>query len=271
LVRGNGYTLGEIVNRVNGATDSYRAQALLKVFWPIQEAYRQYLKRRNRIDYEDMIILAAKYLEEGRYSSPYKLILVDEFQDLSPGRARLVHALLNSRQDSVLFGVGDDWQAINGFAGSDLNLFLGFETHFGEAWEGNLSQTFRCPRGISDVGAWFIMENKTGQKAKAIRSSFNQKTDGMIDLIDLKKDDETLEEVERQLHAIETARLLRTTPAASGKIEVFILGRYAFEKTKGIDRKRFETLRDKFSLTMRLEYKTVHSSKGLEADYVFCV
>ncbi|KJJ97298.1 hypothetical protein UB44_16745 [Burkholderiaceae bacterium 26] len=69
--------------------------------------------------------------------------MVDEFQDMSPGRARLVKALLAQHRDSVLFGVGDDWQAIYGFTGSDLQLFMGFEKVFGATSENLLSKTSR--------------------------------------------------------------------------------------------------------------------------------
>lgn len=62
-------------------------RAFLAVFDPV---YREYQKRLGgRIDFEDMILRAARYAEEGRYRSPFRHILVGELQDISQGRARL--------------------------------------------------------------------------------------------------------------------------------------------------------------------------------------
>ena len=81
--------------------------------------------------FHDMINKATKHVEAGRFLSPYRYILVDEFQDISPGRARLVKALLDQSPDAQLFAVGDDWQSIYRFAGSDIAIMREFSDHFG--------------------------------------------------------------------------------------------------------------------------------------------
>ena len=67
-----------------------------------------------------MINRATDLVESGRYRSPFGYIMVDEFQDISPARARLLKALLDNSPDAQLFAVGDDWQAIYRFGGSDI-------------------------------------------------------------------------------------------------------------------------------------------------------
>src|SRR3546814_4635514 len=63
------------------------------------------------IDFAGMIRQAADLIESRAYKSRYKLILVDEFQDISPGRSRLVRSLLKAQPAAVLFAVGDDWRS----------------------------------------------------------------------------------------------------------------------------------------------------------------
>jgi len=71
--------------------------AFLDVFEPIQEVYVSKLAQAQEIDFEDMIVRAARYVESGQYVSPYRAIVVDEFQDISIARARLIKGLANIR------------------------------------------------------------------------------------------------------------------------------------------------------------------------------
>ena len=84
----------------------------------------------GEIDF-DMINRATDHVSAGRYRSPFGYILVDEFQDISPGRAALLKALLDQSVGAQLFAVGDDWQAIFRFARSDIAVMRGFEERFG--------------------------------------------------------------------------------------------------------------------------------------------
>lgn len=93
-----------------------RGDAFLKIFEPVWHEYEQRLD--GRIDFEDMILRAARYADEGNYKSPFRHILVDEFQDISQSRARLIKALKAQHAYARLFAVEDDWQSIYRFAGS---------------------------------------------------------------------------------------------------------------------------------------------------------
>ena len=74
--------------------------------------------------------------ETGRYVGPFRHILVDEFQDISQSRARLVKALKVQNPDVRVFAVGDDWQSIFHFAGSDIHLMRHFGHEFGGSFDG---------------------------------------------------------------------------------------------------------------------------------------
>ena len=82
-------------------------------------------------------------------------ILVDEFQDISQPRARLIKALLDQRDDAVLFAVGDDWQTIYRFSGSDLSVTQRFSDMFGASCVTALDTTFRFNNKIGDVASAF--------------------------------------------------------------------------------------------------------------------
>lgn len=269
LVKSNDVSRDDFSKCMDSVEDRFRSGLFSRVFWPLHDAYNARLRRKRRVDFNDMIIQAAAALESGSVQVPYKLMLIDEFQDLSIGRARLINAMLAQHQDSVLFGVGDDWQAINGFAGSDLRLFMDFEAHFGATHEGKLTKTFRCPQGIADVSALFIQQNKAGQKSKSVDSELDPRVDGVVELLDASEAElggkicDKLETLAAQQRAEFAQR-----PDAD-KYTVFLLSRYGLEKTRGIDESWLNAVQLTHNDAFKIEFLTMHSSKGLEADYVF--
>ena len=134
-----------------------RAEIFLALFRPVFERYEERLSNLGQIDFHDMISRATDHVEAGRYQSPFACILVDEFQDISPGRARLLKALLEKSPGARLFAVGDDWQAIYRFAGSDIGVMRKFKEHFGDYERMDLGTTFRCDDRIASVSTEFIL------------------------------------------------------------------------------------------------------------------
>src|SRR5690606_5814306 len=106
-------------------------QTFLQVFLPLLHAYEDKHRQADEIDFHDMIRRALEYVSEGRYKSNFRYILVDEFQDISQGRARLLRALRDQVDEAKLFCVGDDWQSIYRFTGSDVSLVTSFQDFFG--------------------------------------------------------------------------------------------------------------------------------------------
>ncbi|MGB2977023.1 MAG: UvrD-helicase domain-containing protein [Propionicimonas sp.] len=101
---------------------------------------------------------AADLLEQNPALRNYDLVLVDEFQDTSRSRARMVRALC-ARPETYLLAVGDDWQAINRFAGADLSAMAQFDQFFGPTTTLKLATTFRNTQRIADVAGRFISRN----------------------------------------------------------------------------------------------------------------
>lgn len=149
--------------------------------------YHADLNESNELDFDEMITKAYNYVSSGQFNSPWLHILVDEFQDISQARATLVRQLQTQHDDSKLFCVGDDWQAIYQFAGSDIAVTTRFSDYFGTTSTLPLDTTFRFNDQISAVASKFVMANeeqlnkqiKTHSKAKkaCVQISYYQLAD----------------------------------------------------------------------------------------------
>ncbi|MBP0485048.1 UvrD-helicase domain-containing protein [Sagittula salina] len=257
--KSGGYSLQDCETKSNQMKLGKRAQAFLDVFAPVFEEYQKRLD--GRIDFEDMILRAAHYAETGRYVSPFRHILVDEFQDISQSRARLVKALKAQHPNVRVFAVGDDWQSIFRFAGSDIHLMRHFGREFGGAFDGeagvhrtvDLGRTFRSVDLIAFAARTFVLRNPAQIQKQIVPAG--TATEPAIRVVSVSKgeDEAKLSEV---LTAVSAALAPEATPAT-----VLLLGRYRFvEPNLREQRRRFPRL--------KISFKTIHASKGLEADHV---
>ncbi|MDF1582210.1 MAG: UvrD-helicase domain-containing protein [Methyloprofundus sp.] len=229
--------------------DKERMQAAAFLFEPIYELYQQHLRDTQTIDFEDMIGLAIGYVESLQYQSPYRYLLVDEFQDISASRARLIKALLNQQAENSLFCVGDDWQSIYRFTGSDVTITKEFSKHFGYSAISILDKTFRFNNKISEFAGQFVMRNST-QIAKQMHSQ-QQINQSAVSLIKTNQDSVGLNAA---LSAIDAKSHNKTS-------SVLVLARNSFKKPDlSIYKSQYPNL--------QLQFMTVHASKGKEADYV---
>ncbi|NTH53711.1 UvrD-helicase domain-containing protein [Agrobacterium rhizogenes] len=169
-IRASHLTPDMLLERAKSLHDRTRAKEFAKVVWKITETYSRKLDEANRIDFDSMISNATQLVETRQYKSPYSLILVDEFQDISEPHATLIKALKHQKPFTKIFAVGDDWQSIYRFAGSDITIFTQFEANFGASWQGRLEQTYRCNQLIAETAASFIQRN-SAQLKKSVRSA----------------------------------------------------------------------------------------------------
>ncbi len=254
-VKSNSLTTAEISSRLLGKWShlkSDRTDLFLEIYWKIHTEWNNRLNAANAIDFEDMLIQAANMVENEMYVPDYDLILVDEFQDSSSARARLVKSLLKLNGKFVLV-VGDDWQSINRFAGADVSLMSKFHDSFGKGPTLHLSRTYRCTQTIADVATHFVTKNPDQIKKNVVADQGGK--GNPIVLIRAGGEQQGVRE------ALE--RISKDVKASSHKnASVYILGRYNFNRD-WVPNEDFPGL--------KITYRTVHGSKGLEADYVVLV
>jgi len=241
-----------------------RARQFLRVFEHVFNEYERALQAERAIDFTDMIKMATEIVISGRYRSQYTRVIVDEFQDLSRGRAGLLKALLNQLPDRRFVAVGDDWQSIYRFAGSDIAHMTKFAEHFGYAAITHLDRTFRFGQRLVDASARFVQENPA-QLRKSIRST-TMEPDPPIVIIPSSKTIARDREASRQARAEEireTLRRIERDRPAGPPTKVYLLGRYNHSLPVANVADLVNDLHH-----IDVEFHTVHRSKGLQADYV---
>lgn len=256
--KSSGATISNCLDRVNGSRDKPRCAAFLRIFEPVLEAYQNRLG--DRIDFEDMIVRATEHVKAGRYKSPYRHLLVDEFQDISEGRADLLKALKAQHDDARVFAVGDDWQSIYRFTGSDIHLMRDFGEEFGGVFAGasgvhssvDLGRTFRSVDKIALPARTFVLQNPSQITKQVIPAGTSEEAAIRVAHYGWGQEADALKSA---LEDIEAA-------ASGSETSVLLLGRYNFLRPEELPqlRRRYPNL--------SINFMTVHRSKGLEADHV---
>lgn len=147
----------------------------LKVVVKIYQEYLQMLLMNGEEDFEGLLMRAEESIREGKSTWKRKVgsgdlryikyLFIDEYQDFSLLFYQLVSVIQNLNQNMKVFCVGDDWQAINGFAGSDLCYFKDFRNYFKEAKSLAISSNYRSCSKIIEVGNRLMQGNGTPAKA----------------------------------------------------------------------------------------------------------
>jgi DNA helicase-4 len=250
LYKGNG---NRLLNRkvVDSFFGNRREKLFFKLFEPIFEEYQQQNQARSQIDFEDMIAQAAEQVATGQFRSPYRYILIDEFQDISPGRADLVNAIRRNSEQCALFAVGDDWQSIYRFTGSDIGGMTRFHELFGATRQVSLDTTFRFDNMAAEASSKFVLKNQI-QIPKQLESVRKSAEPSLI--VYRRKSDEA---------PLDWA-LSTIAEQSKSTATVLILERYKFQLPQ---EEEWDRLKWQFP-TLQLQSMSIHAAKGLEADYV---
>lgn len=266
-VKNNGLTHAQLQSALKEQSkDGYGAR--LRMYLALYERIAQEWERRLRagkfIDFEDMLIQAAEHVESGAYKSPYLIILADEFQDSSRARIRLLKALaVNPGTPTHLCVVGDDWQGINRFAGSDISVMTEFEKTFDHATRLTLNTTFRCPQHLCDVSSQFVQANPAQIKKEV--ATTNPLVKAPMQAYGFRDESAILGYIEQQLsimHLYVGEGKIR--PTKGSQVTILFLGRYRRDRPHML-----EDWQKQFGDRLLIDFKTAHGSKGLEAEYVF--
>lgn len=252
---------------------SKRQISFAKLALPVYEKYDKILRDENAMDFEDMINLAIRELHENSvlYLGSLDHILIDEYQDISTQRYHLIRALLDKNQNCKLFCVGDDWQSIMSFSGSNLDYFINFDHYFDHPARTDLIKNYRSIRSIVDTGAHIIKHNEDRQLQK--------KTEAVDSRIKKVK-------VYLHLHKEEYREnyYYQMTQHCIDQIEAYLKNGYKPEEIMILTRiLNSPSVRDKLIAYAKLKhiplaldndregirFMSVHKSKGLQAKVVF--
>jgi DNA helicase-4 len=195
----------------NSDIENIEAQFLILV----QDFYKSYLDRIEEVGEEDfngLMQRAAITVNDGMTEfkgrssqgdlKSLKYIMIDEYQDFSLLFSNLIQAIRNQNPKALFFCVGDDWQAINGFAGSDLHYYNNFASIFNPSQKLNIATNYRSRAKIVEIG------NKLMQ-GRGVTSVAHNRQSGIIDLIDLSKFQPLPIEQERHRSDLLTPAILR--------------------------------------------------------------
>ncbi|MEA1977162.1 MAG: UvrD-helicase domain-containing protein [Chloroflexota bacterium] len=250
VFKGSPYKLEQLEGLPIESLNDLRFQAFFRLFRKVYEHYESVLRANKTMDFNDMIREAVRHVKTGNFLSPYKYIMVDEFQDITPLRADLIKGFLAQQADCALFCVGDDCQTIYRFAGSDVTLTLEFSRHFSAMVQVVLDKTFRFNDKICSVVTRFI-ETNPSQIRKHIETIEHRARTEVHVIIRMDRKtalDEALSDISRQVNT-------------GGRTSVFLLARF--------NRSRPNMLRLKQRYqNLDLTFLSIHKAKGSEADCV---
>lgn len=209
-------------------------KAFLKLAKQIYKDYTYHLDKNNQIDFHDMINKSIDLVKEKGIHN-YKYIIIDEYQDTSLVKCELIKTI-KEKTNAKLLAVGDDFQSIYRFTGTNLKVFTNFQKYFPHSKIFKLEKTYRNSRELLDITTKFILKNKH-QIPKKLYSDKHNKNPIYIYYYN-NNISETLNKV---IHNINSK-------------DILILGR-----------------NNKDLKNIKQRCMTVHKSKGLEADNVIIV
>lgn len=173
--------------------------------------YEALLKENNEMDFDDMLLLLYRELfERGNkellqvFKETYKLVLIDEFQDISGIQYDIIEELLNEIGMNSLTVIGDADQCIYSFRGSNPRYITQFSKVVPSAKTHFLSVNYRCPQAILSFVAPSIYRNRDRVEI-ALQSS---EEEGIVDFVGVTEDDELLEAVEEDFRQGKSVAIL---------------------------------------------------------------
>lgn len=207
-----------------------------KIILEIYHIYNQEIESSNLYDFNDMIKIATNNINNNIIKTNYKYIIIDEFQDTSLNRFKLIDAIMK-QNNAKIFVVGDDYQSIYRFSGCNLDIFLNFNKLVSNLNIINLDYNYRNPKEIIDVANSFIMQNK------------NQ----------IKKETICLKNINKPIKIC----FYKNKRTAIEKILKYIDTKYLILGRNNTDKDLFN-VQDK-------PFLTIHKSKGLEEDNIILI
>lgn len=261
LVKGNGEPIDVALSGGSGIREKRVLKRVLALLKPIYNAYQKTLSDNGEIDFEDMLNKAADRVRSKHFIHHYKFVVVDEYQDISRSRYNLLKSLRDSK-DFKLFCVGDDWQSIYRFNGSDVGYILDFERYWGPSEICRIERTYRFSGDLLRISNGF-MNAAPGQIRKELVGDPNTNTRLLF-----------IRGNSPSSSARSVARALDRIPEGES---VLFLGRFRHDIVS-LENGGFKWSPEPNGRTYtvtstdtgrKCTFMTIHGSKGIQADHVF--
>lgn len=266
--------------RFRATSTNERTKLFLYICEQCYLEYSKRLKEYHAIDFEDMINDSAHILREEEVQGKkldFRYIIVDEYQDISRQRFNLTKELCRLCNAKVI-AVGDDWQSIYAYAGSDITLFTDFKRTFGYGIEMCITKTYRNAQEVIDIAGGFVQKNLS-QIRKALISPKHIKHPVVVKTY--------TEEVDRKEYEGKGGKyfligkcveeIMDGLISKYGHPKILLLGRYGFDGynlTKSADfiyDDKTGSVRSKKYNAEYFDFMTVHRAKGLGYDHVIII
>ena len=232
-----------------------RTRAFFRLFLPVYERYQALLEERGALDFNDMILRTVELLRANpalrdRLRRRWTHLLVDEYQDVNSPQVDLLRELVGSHGSLTV--VGDDWQSIYGFRGSDVSHIRQFERDFPTPEVATLRLNYRSGRSIVEFAGLSIRRCRhyTDKELFALNAG--------VQPVKLFR--------ANQLYEDGVSWLISTAQ------ELIQKGGYAPEDLLVLYRRAssFRLLGAALKVNgLRLRHLTIHAAKGLESPVVF--
>jgi superfamily I DNA/RNA helicase len=228
---------------------------------PIVEKYIHYCTDKSYLDFNDLISRSTSLFQNhadiaNKYKIKYQYILVDEFQDVNNLQVDLIKLLLT--EQSQLFCVGDDWQSIYGFRGSNVSYIIDFENHFPNSKIVKLNLNYRSTQNIVGASNEVIKHNKF-KVEKEIHAS--KKSEHKIVVYSGSSEEENIQ------FCLDRVREFFKDGLTSEDILFLYRRTHMFNPGVYSDKPSF--FQTFYKEGIKIQAKTIHAAKGLEAKVVF--
>jgi len=169
----------------------------------IYELYEKELFAKNAVDFDNILLQTRNLLRQHpdiltQYHARFDYLLVDEYQDTNDIQEDITGLLLGK---SPIFCVGDDWQAIYGFRGSNVDHFIGFQKKYAGARIFRLEQNYRSSDEIVKAAGELIRYNEN----RVDKACYSDKSGGVIEVHDFYDDDAEAEWVSKKIQKLKKA------------------------------------------------------------------
>lgn len=251
----------------NIKTDNDLLNKQISVISDIYLNYESKLRAKNLIDFEDMINISYKvmpYIKEKNLGVDYKYIIIDEYQDVSMQRFNLTKRIEELFKSKII-AFGDDYQTIFGFSGSRIDLMTEFRNYLSDAKQIPIPNVYRNSQELIDVATKFINKNSKQIKKKLIS---NKRLINPIELYIYNDSNYINTNINK---SIILSNILDKIYLSNNKSNVLLLERYNNDIDTILNnnlfiRKNHENIIYKKHEDMKIDYLTIHKSKGLEYD-----